>query len=91
MMELTGLRESRIARALRDQPQRFDFRVDGYDWYDADGPLDLRAERIGKICTFWLPEQEGYSLPQLLRSHTAKAKGASNGDPVEACFMLDII
>ena len=38
-----------------------------------------------------MPEQEGYSLPQLLRSHTAKAKGSINGDPVEGLFMLDII
>ena len=43
------------------------------------------------MCTFWVPEQEGYEYPQMLRSHLGKATGTLDGEPVEGLFMLDYI
>jgi hypothetical protein len=70
---------------------QFDFRVDGYDWYDAKGRWELTTKRLGQACTFWVPAQGEYKLPQMLRSHMAKATGTINGERVEGLFMLDII
>jgi len=54
---------------------RFDFGVDRYRWADWSGRLELTARRLGQVCTFWFPEQEGYEYPQMLRSHLGKATG----------------
>ncbi len=53
--------------------------------------LELEARRLGQVCTFWVPEQEGYQYPQMLRSHLGKATGTLDGEPVEGLFMLDYI
>ena len=42
------------------QTWRFDFGVDRYRWSDGGGRLSLEARRLGQVCTFWVPEQEGY-------------------------------
>jgi hypothetical protein len=70
---------------------RFDFRTDRYRWTDGGGRLSLEARRLGQVCTFWVPEQEGYEYPQMLRSHLGKATGTLDGEPVEGLFMLDYI
>ncbi|OZF39569.1 hypothetical protein [Rhodococcus sp. 14-2483-1-2] len=70
---------------------RFDFGVDTYRWTDGGGRLDLTAERLGQVCTFWVPEQDGYEYPQMLRSHLGKVSGTLDGEPVEGLFMLDYI
>jgi hypothetical protein len=73
------------------QSWRFDFGVDRYRWSDGGGRLSLSAQRLGQVCTFWVPEQEGYEYPQMLRSHLGKATGTLDGEPVEGLFMLDYI
>ena len=70
---------------------RFNFGVDRYDWYDADGRVELHADRIGQVCTFWVPLQEGLRYPQMLRSHAARVTGFIDGEAVEGLFMLDYI
>ena len=70
---------------------RYDFGVRDYRWVDGSGRLDLTATRLGQVCTFWVPEQEGYEYPQMLRSHLGKAVGTIDGEPVEGLFMLDYI
>ena len=70
---------------------RFDFGPQTYRWSDGAGRLQLTAERLGQVCTFWVPEQEGYEYPQMLRSHLGKAVGTLDGRPVEGLFMLDYI
>ena len=73
------------------QTWRFDFGVGRYRWSDGGGRLSLEAQRLGQVCTFWVPEQEGYEYPQMLRSHLGKATGTLDGEPVEGLFMLDYI
>lgn len=70
---------------------RFDFGVENYRWVDGSGRLDISAQRLGQVCTFWVPEQQGYEYPQMLRSHLGKATGTLDGRPVEGLFMLDYI
>jgi hypothetical protein len=70
---------------------RYDFGVDEYRWIDGGGRMDLTAKRLGQVCTFWVPEQDGYEYPQMLRSHLGKATGTIDGEPVEGLFMLDYI
>ncbi|GLZ48343.1 hypothetical protein Acsp06_45280 [Actinomycetospora sp. NBRC 106375] len=70
---------------------RYDFGVSDYRWVDGSGRLDLTARRLGQVCTFWVPSQEGYEHPQMLRSHLGKATGTLDGEPVEGLFMLDFI
>jgi hypothetical protein len=70
---------------------RFDFGVDSYRWVDGNGRMDITAQRLGQVCTFWIPEQPGYEHPQMLRSHLGKAAGTINGERVEGLFMLDYI
>jgi hypothetical protein len=70
---------------------RFDFAPGRYRWVDGSGRLSLEAVRLGQVCTFWVPEQDGYEYPQMLRSHLGKATGVLDGEPVEGLFMLDYI
>lgn len=70
---------------------RLDWGVDTYGWEDARGRLELQAKRLGQVATFWVPEQEGFEYPQMLRSHLGKAVGTLDGEPVEGLFMLDYI
>jgi hypothetical protein len=70
---------------------RYDFGVDRYRWIDGGGRMDITAERLGQVCTFWVPQQDGYEYPQMLRSHLGKATGTIDGEPVEGLFMLDYI
>jgi len=67
------------------------FGVDHYHWTDAGGRIDLRARRLGQVCTFWVPGQDGYEYPQLMRNHLGKIEGTIDGVPVEGLFMLDFI
>jgi hypothetical protein len=67
------------------------FGTDEYRWTDAGGRIDLRARRLGQVCTFWVPEQAGYEYPQLLRNYVGKIDGTIDGTPVEGLFMLDYI
>jgi hypothetical protein len=83
--------EDRDAVSYVGRSFRMDFGVDRYDWYDAGGRVELHARRLGQVCTFWVPEQDGYALPQMLRSHLGKVTGTIDGDPVEGLFMLDYI
>jgi hypothetical protein len=70
---------------------RLDFGPRRYRWEDGGGRLRLEAERLGQVCTFWVPQQPGYEYPQMLRSHLGKATGTLDGKPVEGLFMLDYI
>lgn len=70
---------------------KLDFSPRSFGWKDASGRLDLKAELLGQVCTFWIPEQEGYDHPQMLRSHLGKAEGTLDGRKVEGLFMLDYI
>ena len=70
---------------------RLDWGVDTYRWEDGGGRLQLEAKRLGQVATFWVPEQDGYDHPQMLRSHLGKAVGTLDGEPVEGLFMLDYI
>jgi len=70
---------------------RFDFGVDRYGWQDAGGRVKLEARRLGRVCTFWVPEQAGYDYPQLMRNHIGKIEGTIDDEPVEGLFMLDYI
>ena len=83
--------ESADAVSYAGDTWRFDFGVRDYGWVDGSGRLELTAERLGQVCTFWVPEQEGYAYPQMLRSHLGKATGTLDGEPVEGLFMLDYI
>jgi hypothetical protein len=67
------------------------FGVDEYRWVDAGGLIDLRARRLGQVCTFSVPRQEGYAYPQMMRNHLAKIEGTIDGVAVEGLFMLDFI
>lgn len=67
------------------------FGADTYEWEDASGKVDLHATRLGQVCTFWVPEQEGLAHPQMLRSHAGRVSGTIAGDPVDGLFMLDYI
>src|SRR3954454_19520434 len=83
--------EDREAVSYVGSAFRFDFGVDRYRWEDAGGRVQLEARRLGQVCTFWIPEQEGYAYPQMLRSHLGKASGTIDGVAVEGLFMLDYI
>ncbi|HVV91686.1 MAG TPA: hypothetical protein VHB53_14430 [Solirubrobacterales bacterium] len=83
--------EDRDAVSYVGDSFRFDFAPSHYAWSDADGRLRLEAERLGQVCTFWIPEQPGYEYPQMLRSHLGKATGTLDGRKVEGLFMLDYI
>jgi hypothetical protein len=83
--------EDRDAVSYVGNSFRLDFGPSSYRWEDAGGEVGIEAERLGQVCTFWIPEQDGYEYPQMLRSHLAKASGTIGGIPVEGLFMLDII
>jgi hypothetical protein len=70
---------------------RFDFGTDSYRWIDAAGRVDITAKRLGQVCTFWIPTQDNFDHPQMLRSHLGKATGTIGGEKVEGLFMLDYI
>ena len=70
---------------------RLEESVNSYRWTEAGGRVDLTAERLGKACTFWVPQQEGFPHPVLSRSHLGKVTGSIDGDPVEGIFMVDHI
>lgn len=65
--------------------------VTAYDWTEGSGRVDLRAERLGQACTFWVPEQPGFTHPVLSRSHLGRVQGTIDGDPVAGIFMCDLI
>lgn len=67
------------------------FGPDRYWWDDASGNVSLEADRLGDVCTFWVPEQEGIEHPQMLRSHAGRISGRVGDDPVDGLFMLDYI
>jgi hypothetical protein len=83
--------EDRDAVSYGSDHFRLDFGVRDYRWTDAGGRLDVRARRLGQVCTFWVPEQPGYDHPQMLRSHLGVATGEIDGDEVHGLFMLDYI
>ncbi len=83
--------EDRDAVSYVGKSFRFDYGVDKYGWWDAHGDIDLKARRLGQVCTFWIPEQTGYEYPQMLRSHLGVVEGTIAGDPVRGLFMLDYI
>ena len=83
--------EDRDAVSYRSAHSRLDCGVSEYRWEDASGKVDLRATRLGQVCTFWVPEQAGLTHPQMLRSHLGVAEGTIDGDPVHGLFMLDFI
>jgi hypothetical protein len=72
-----------------DQTWRFDFGVDRYRWSDGGERLSLEARRLGQVCTFWVPEQEGYEYPQIrpgamlqwLPIHRARQRVAGGAGP----------
>lgn len=70
---------------------RFNFGIDSYRWIDAGGRVDITAKRLGQLCTFWIPAQDNFDHPQMLRSHLGKATGTIDGEAVEGLFMLDYI
>jgi hypothetical protein len=83
--------EDRDAVSYVGDSFRFDYGVDTYGWWDAGGHIDLRARRLGQVCTFWIPVQDGFAYPQMLRSHLGFVKGTIDDDPVRGLFMLDYI
>lgn len=83
--------EDRSAVSYVGDSYRFDFGPSQYRWLDGHGRLVLQAQRLGQVCTFWVPRQDGYDYPQMLRSHLGKATGTIDGQPVEGLFMLDYI
>jgi hypothetical protein len=83
--------EDRDAVSYTSEHFRLDLGVSDYRWQDANGRIDLRAARLGQVCTFWVPVQPGYEHPQMLRSHLGFASGVIDGEPVEGLFMLDFI
>jgi hypothetical protein len=83
--------EDRDAVSYVGDHHRLDFGVDEYGWEDASRKVMLSAKRLGQVCTFWVPRQEGIEYPQMLRSHLGKATGTIEGTPVEGLFMLDYI
>jgi hypothetical protein len=83
--------EDRDAVSYVGDHHRLDFGIDEYGWEDASQKVMLRAKRLGQVCTFWVPRQEGIEYPQMLRSHLGKATGTIEGKPVEGLFMLDYI
>jgi len=83
--------EDRDAVSYVGRSFRLDWGVDFYRWEDAGGKVALEARRLGQVCTFWIPVQEGFERPQMLRSHMGKVTGTIDGEPVEGLFMLDHI
>ena len=64
-------------------------RVDGYEWRDAGGRIQLSAQRLGDACSVWIPPQPGFEHGFLDRSHLCKVSGSIDGEPVEGMFMDD--
>ncbi len=85
------VREDRDGVSFCSAHSRLDCGVDEYRWQDASGRLDVTASRLGQVATFWVPTQDGYDHPQMLRSHLGVASGQIDGDPVHGLFMLDYI
>lgn len=83
--------EDEDAVSFVGETYRLDFGPDTYRWSDASGRVELEGDKLGQACSFWVPEQEGFEHPQLLRSHTAKVTGDIKGKPVEGLFMVDYI
>jgi hypothetical protein len=67
------------------------FGKDRHRWVDAGGKVDLAIEAVGKVSTFWLPEQERLRHPQMLRSHMGRVGGTIDGESVAGLFMVDFI
>ena len=70
---------------------RLEFSVDRYRWSDAGGDVELDIEPVGKVSTFWIPEQDRLAQPQMLRSHMGRVSGRIGGEPVTGLFMSDFI
>lgn len=83
--------ESGDAVSYVSDHSRIDFGVDRYSWFDASGKVELHGERLGPVGTWWVPVQDGFEVPQLLRSHMAKVSGTIGDDPVEGMVMIDLI
>jgi hypothetical protein len=54
--------EDRDAVSYASAHFRLDCGVSDYRWEDAGGRLDVRARRLGQVCTFWVPEQPDWPL-----------------------------
>jgi hypothetical protein len=77
--------------AYRGDTFNLQFGVDAYRWEDAGGRIQFDIKRLGRVCTFWVPQQAGYDYPQMMRNHIGKITGTIDGVPVEGLFMLDFI
>ena len=66
-----------------------EMRPDGYKWQDAQGRVQLSAERIGDACTVWIPPQPSLEPGFLDRSHMCKLTGTIDGERIEGMFMDD--
>jgi hypothetical protein len=63
--------------------------LDGYRWRDANGRIDLRAERHGQVCSFWVPPQPNFEHGFMDCNQIGKLTGTIDGDPVEGMFLDD--
>lgn len=90
-LEQYRMRQSEDAVVYEGTSFGLELRPTSYRWTEAGGRVELRAERLGKACTFWVPEQHGFEHPVLSRSHLGKVTGMIDGDPVKGIFMLDHI
>jgi hypothetical protein len=65
---------------------RYELDTVGYHWRDANGRIDLRAERLGQAFSLYVPKQDLFEYPIILRDHLAKISGTIDGEPVEGIF-----
>jgi hypothetical protein len=65
---------------------RYELDCQGYRWQDAHGRIDVRAERLGQSFNLYVPKQDLFEYPIILRDHLAKMTGTIDGEPVEGVF-----
>ncbi|WP_157183281.1 hypothetical protein [Sciscionella marina] len=64
----------------------YELGLDGYHWTDANGRIDVQAERLGQSFNFYIPRQELFEYPIFFRDHLGKVTGTIDGDKVEGIF-----
>lgn len=65
---------------------RYELDDKGYHWVDAKGQIDVRAERLGQAFVFYVPQQQLFPSPIMLRDHICKMTGTIGGEQVEGVF-----
>ena len=90
-VEAYTVTEDATAIAYASPSHRLRLGLGQFEWVDAGGRIDLRAELMGQPCTFFVPEQTGIPHPILSRSHFGYVTGTIDDDPVRGIWTHDFI